>query len=572
MCLRIRAIFLLTLLIATPAMPAVDCPTALLEYGYQAANGQRHQGTLRIPLEETRQSNEMVATFWVISAGRAIQTLIKDWAEEKAEPSFSLGAQATTVSSPLTFRGVPLLPPVAATDDQTQTSETRGKRFAKVLRDYAQLLKTQTRSLPGLSSALAQQFYALDSDLAALANVFEQAQEYRGYRSRGASLESLSFSRGGFESTNALESLQSSSMQLTSGGTMSDSSFWDKVKAQQIPSLEDFSFDGFLKRFRLASTTPALPANYRNEPAFALGDSLYFPQSRRLLIQVGMSTNIDEATYLRPPLNLVVALDISGSMSSSDAVGSTSTRLEGAKRALGDLVSQLKPGDRITVLAFDDKLEVLQDKLVVTRDTNFGGLLDSVRALKPRGGTNIGNAQKTAYQTLDSLAVGSDPLSQNRVVLITDAMATSGELNAAELENLAMRAAARNQYTTVVGVGREFSRDLASRLANAPGGMFFYAASGDELYKLFAQFDTRMVSFGTNFAARLIFEGLPGEARVVAVYGSGVSDPANDTLPRGTVINGQTVLSVPTLAFADRRNVDPNAGGGAFVIEVQLGP
>ncbi len=547
---------------------ATVCGTAIINYSFSTVGGARHAGSVRVPIDDATQTPEMKATFFVVSAGRVIQTFLKDWEAGSQSPSYSPVAGVASNSGVPSLGGVELLaPPEAAQSNVAQG--TRGKRFADALRAYAQKFKAQTRGLTGLAQPLPRQLYALDTDLELLASTWEKQQEFTGYRGRGV-LESLSFG-GALESAGGgLE--MASSMRLASGGTMSDSAFWDKVRASQIPSVDDFPMEGFLKRFRLGTRAPALPANWSDELAYAMGDSLYLPASGRLLIQVGMGTNVDESTYARPPLNLVVALDISGSMSSSDATGTNSTRLDGAKRALEDLLSQLKSGDRLSLVAFDDQMEVLEQGLAIQPGASLEPLLKKVRELKPRGGTNIGVVQRAGYSMLNTLSAGGNPNSQSRLVVITDALATSGELNAAEMELAATRAAQKNQFTTVIGVGRDFSRDLASRLANAAGGMFFYAANGDELYKLFAQFDTRMVSFGTGFDAQLVFEGLSGTARVVAVYGSGVSDPEKETLPAGTVVNGQTVLNVPTLAFADRRSVDENAGGGAFIIEVQLTP
>jgi hypothetical protein len=155
--------------------------------------------------------------------------------------------------------------------------------------------------------------------------------------------------------------------------------------------------------------------------------------------------------------------------------------------------------------------------------------------------------------------------------MVTDAMVTHGELNEAELRKKVQGPAAEGYYTTVVGVGRGFSRSLSEQLASEPGGMFFFAANGEDLVKLFKNFDTRMITFATKFNVSMTAEGFPRTVRLVSTVGSGVADQ-NAMLKPGNQLDGRTVLEVPTLAFADLQTVDPTAGGGAFLIELQLTP
>lgn len=57
----------------------------------------------------------------------------------------------------------------------------------------------------------------------------------------------------------------------------------------------------------------------------------------------------------RPPLNLVICLDISGSMNSQ--FGNGSTKIGVAKEGMKTLINQLRPNDSLSIVTFNNKAE-----------------------------------------------------------------------------------------------------------------------------------------------------------------------------------------------------------------------
>ena len=92
-------------------------------------------------------------------------------------------------------------------------------------------------------------------------------------------------------------------------------------------------------------------------------------------LQLSVNTNVDPSQYTRLPMNLVVVVDHSGSMSQDQ-------RLEKVKGGLHTLIDNILPEDRLAIISFDD---------VVTIDQPFQTTLDRARlhqvvsALQPRG-------------------------------------------------------------------------------------------------------------------------------------------------------------------------------------------
>src|SRR5438105_4774215 len=64
------------------------------------------------------------------------------------------------------------------------------------------------------------------------------------------------------------------------------------------------------------------------------------------LVQIGMSSSIDAAAFRRPPLNLCVVVDVSGSMREDG-------KLECVKKALKSLLRRLTRSDTIAIVAFN---------------------------------------------------------------------------------------------------------------------------------------------------------------------------------------------------------------------------
>ncbi|KAJ5075863.1 straightjacket isoform c [Anaeramoeba ignava] len=99
--------------------------------------------------------------------------------------------------------------------------------------------------------------------------------------------------------------------------------------------------------------------------------------------------------YGRPPLNLMIILDISGSMSDSFRIDNDlneneaiANKLEIAKRAIIGLLPHLNDSDNFGMVIFDSVAEIFEN-FGNWKEKNKEDILERMKSLKPRGGTNM---------------------------------------------------------------------------------------------------------------------------------------------------------------------------------------
>jgi Ca-activated chloride channel family protein len=101
-----------------------------------------------------------------------------------------------------------------------------------------------------------------------------------------------------------------------------------------------------------------------------------------------------ERTVSGKSTTVVLLVDISQSMEAHD-VGQT--RLSAAQAAMHDLIDRLKPGDKVGLVTFSDKVQVLQ-----APTTDHAAVGSLVNTLRPQGGTALGTGVETAVKSIVS--------------------------------------------------------------------------------------------------------------------------------------------------------------------------
>ena len=174
----------------------------------------------------------------------------------------------------------------------------------------------------------------------------------------------------------------------------------------------------------------------------------------------------------RPRLNLSLVLDRSGSMAGP--------KMEHAREAACYCVEQLLPTDRLSVVVFDDVVEVLLPSRPVEDKAGVRATLARVFARNStalheawvRGGMQVS-------EHLDADAI-------NRVLLITDGLANVGVTSTDEIVSQAAGLFRRGVSTSTVGIGADFNEDLLMPMAQSAGGNAWHVREPEDMRRVFS--------------------------------------------------------------------------------------
>lgn len=194
------------------------------------------------------------------------------------------------------------------------------------------------------------------------------------------------------------------------------------------------------------------------------------------LMRVGLATRGEGSEAERPPAALTFVIDVSGSMAEPG-------RLDLVKESLGIMTDQLRDDDSIALVTFSDSAETV---LPMTRLGDHRSKVHSaVDAMEPTQSTNLEAGIRTGY---DTAVGGRRDGATNRVVLLSDALANTGETSAdGILERISDARRAHGITLFGVGVGSDYGDALMERLADKGDGHTTYVSDSEEARKVFCE-------------------------------------------------------------------------------------
>ncbi|MGK9459302.1 YfbK domain-containing protein [Streptomyces sp. G6] len=266
------------------------------------------------------------------------------------------------------------------------------------------------------------------------------------------------------------------------------------------------------------------------------------------LVRVGLATRGAEQEGDRPPAALTFVIDVSGSMAEPG-------RLDLAKESLGTMTDRLRDDDSVALVTFSDEAETV---LPMTRlGERRGRIHDAIDSLEPAQSTNLGAGVETGY---DTAVEGRREGATNRVVLVSDALANTGDTDAdAILERIADERREHGITLFGVGVGSDYGDALMERLADKGDGHTTYVSNTEDAREVFCEQLPRHIELTARDAkAQVAFDPeTVAEFRLVGYDNRRVADEdfRDDRVDGGEVGPGHTV----TALYAVR--VRPGADG-----------
>ncbi|WP_119672083.1 vWA domain-containing protein [Deinococcus sp. RM] len=174
----------------------------------------------------------------------------------------------------------------------------------------------------------------------------------------------------------------------------------------------------------------------------------------------------------RRPVNLALAIDVSGSMAGSP--------LKHAIRAAQAVVDGLEPQDLLSVVLYDDSVSTL---IAPTAVTDRAALKDRIGSIRAGGLTNLSGGWLKA---IEHVQAGASADRVSRVLVLTDGQANVGITQDDVLIKTAGQKAEAGVTTTTLGFGSSFNEDLLMGMARAAGGNFYFIQSTDDARDVFS--------------------------------------------------------------------------------------
>ncbi|MBF6567552.1 MAG: VWA domain-containing protein [Candidatus Binataceae bacterium] len=172
----------------------------------------------------------------------------------------------------------------------------------------------------------------------------------------------------------------------------------------------------------------------------------------------------------RSPLNLGVVLDRSGSMYDE-------RRLEFVIEAVKFLVDNLTSEDKVSIVAFADKAQIIASTDKVRDKNALKRAIDDIDLLEIGGGTQMALGMRMA---IDEVKKNLTPERLNRVLVLTDGQTYE------ETACLELASQNRDQMSfSAMGVGVEFNEKLLMRIAQDSHGKYHFIGDPSEIPGLF---------------------------------------------------------------------------------------
>jgi Ca-activated chloride channel family protein len=263
-----------------------------------------------------------------------------------------------------------------------------------------------------------------------------------------------------------------------------------------------------------------------------------FSEKQEYYLSVGLNSGIKESDFQRKKLNLVIVLDISGSMGTAfnkyyyDRFGnqveleegeeSTKTKMEIASKSVVALLDHLEDDDHFGMVLFDDQ-SYLAKPLSRVGDTDMKAIEDHILEINDHGGTNMEAGMKQATELFDELREVDPAEYENRIIFMTDAQPNTGDTSEEGLAGMTKKNSKNGIYTTFIGIGVDFNTELIELMTKIRGANYYSVHSEKQFTERMDEgFDYMVTPLVFDLELKLDADGY----EIEKVFGSPEADEA----------------------------------------------
>lgn len=301
----------------------------------------------------------------------------------------------------------------------------------------------------------------------------------------------------GFLGAIAVPNFRKARMGMSVGGAKNVDAFRLNIQRGKLPLASTITFEGLFYDYYFYTGDREAEPEWLFSPTYAAA-RCFNPISGKseTFMSVGLNSNLDEAEFARKRLNLVIVLDISGSMSGGFAnyyydqfrnneeqdefAGFDKMRV--ANHSIVRILDHLKPDDRLGIVLFDHNA-YLAKPLRLLKQTDMAALKKHILEITPRGSTNMEAGLEMGKGLFESIDDYNPEVFENRIIFLTDAMPNSGRTDSGSLLGITRTMAQKGIYTSFIGVGIDFNTDLVEEITKVRGANYFSVNSSWEFKK-----------------------------------------------------------------------------------------
>jgi len=201
-------------------------------------------------------------------------------------------------------------------------------------------------------------------------------------------------------------------------------------------------------------------------------DVLYAGGPQKVIVKVTLDAPPPPERTDRPPVNLAIVLDRSGSM--------TGEKIEKAKLAAIEALRRLSPADMFSLVVYDHGVQTI---VPAQSAANSEWIEGRIRKIQPGGNTALfGGVSQGAAEVRKHLPGNY----VHRIILLSDGLANVGPSSPDDLGRLGAALLKEGISVTTIGVGTDYNEDLMVKLAMMSDGNTYFVESSVDLPRIFA--------------------------------------------------------------------------------------
>jgi Ca-activated chloride channel homolog len=244
------------------------------------------------------------------------------------------------------------------------------------------------------------------------------------------------------------------------------------------------------------------------------------------------------AGKVRTPLNISLVIDRSGSMSGA--------KLDHAKLAAKYVVDQLSAEDYVSIVEYDDRINVVSTSNRVADKQLLRKRIDAIEAGNT---TNLGGGMLEGCKQVKSTY---QPGYVNRVLLLSDGLANEGITSVEELQRIAKAQSLENGISiSTFGLGLDYNENLMTNIAEYGSGNYYFIQNPEEISTIFQKELNGLLNVVAQNAVLTV--ELPTDTSLEKVFGYKYEQSGNRV-----IIHFRDIFSTETKAVLVRFGIHRN--------------